>query len=131
MTIKQFDNSMYQEIASWWTGHGCFPVPCESLPPTSAVAFWDDKPIAAAWVYLDNAVGVCLLAWPVARPDACARAKLKALNMVIDYLTKHVKEDLGYSVVISLSSVDSITRLLEHHQFTPVDKGVTATVRKL
>lgn len=131
MTIKQFDNSMYDQIASWWTGHGVFPVPCESLPATSAVAMHEDKPIAAAWMYLDNSVGVCLMAWPVVDPDVCGRAKLMGLNMVVDFLTKHAKDDLNYDVCLSFSSISSVTRLLEQHQFMPVDEGITATVRRL
>ncbi len=42
----------------WWKAHGWEAVPAVILPKLGAVAVIEDVPVAAAWLYMDNCVGV-------------------------------------------------------------------------
>jgi len=65
MQLKEFTADDYETCAQWWSGHGWEPVPAVVLPKLGMMVVDDEAPICAAWLYMDNSVGVSMLEWLV------------------------------------------------------------------
>jgi len=128
--LQPFKVEDYETVKAWWESYGIHPLDISILPATSACAWHTNEDgietmVAAAWVYLDNSVGFSCLAWPVTDPDARSLVKFKAINQITDFLAKHVSEDLGYGLMLTFSSVESISSLMERKGFQTFDRDVT------
>lgn len=126
--LQKYDESFYEEIKGWWDDRGSSFVPHALLPATGTVACLKDDdgaltPVAAAWCYLDNSVGFSMIAWPCVSIKSSAFNKLEALNMCIEFITKHVLDDLGYTFMTAMPNVTSISRVLDAHQFQRISSG--------
>jgi len=127
--LRPYTKEDYEMACAWWAGHGVFPVPHEVLPPLSAVAVAIDEEgnksdVAAAWVYLDNAVPMCFLAFPVVDPDARARDKMEGINHLVIWLEQHTKS-IGYTVMAAAASIPSVAKLIERRGFVVNDTNIT------
>lgn len=120
--------ALYPAFESWWRGHGWDPVPMAILPRLGVLAEFDHagtrEPIAVAWLYMDNSVGVSMLEWVVSNPTANPRHVLSALTNLITFLKGEAKR-LGYGVMLTATRVESLLRLYQKHGFTKTDEGVT------
>jgi hypothetical protein len=129
--LKQYDDSFYEEIRSWWEGRSSTFVHPSMLPKTSCVACECDeggeiiRPVAAAWAYLDNSVGFSMIAWPCICVDAPAKLKLEAINMVIDFLQNHILHDLHYGFIAAMPNTSSLVRLFSRQGFERLSEGGT------
>ncbi len=134
--IKPFTPDLYDQVKAWWEAYGIHPVDISCLPATSATAWHVDEDgletfVAAAWVYLDSSVGFSCLCWPVTNPDANARIKFKGMSDIVNILQSHVADDLGYGLMLTFSSVESVTCLMERQGFTRFDNDVTCLSKGL
>jgi hypothetical protein len=78
----------YAMFRSWWEGHHTAPVPLALLPEGGIIVehsadgeTWEAA--MAAWLYLDNSVGVAFLGWFVSNPDMSARVSHAALPLLV------------------------------------------------
>jgi len=111
-------------ISTWWEGHGWSAIPQAILPRLGALAVGDDStPLAAAWLYMDNSVGVAMLEWLVSNPEAPPRQVLRALRAVVDFL-KAEAEALDYGVVLATCRQASLSAVLCKEGFQVTDSGV-------
>jgi hypothetical protein len=120
----------YGMACEWWKAHGWEAVPAAILPKLGAVAVIEDVPIAAAFLYMDNSVGVCWLEWLVTNPDATPKQSFKGINMVIEFL-REVAVSMDYGIMMTTCRQASLVRVYEKNGFTKSDEGVTHLVRKL
>jgi hypothetical protein len=124
---------MHAEISEWWTHYDTHPLAEDALPVTGAVAFYEmdgvETMVAAAWVYLDNSIPFSVLAWPIVNPAVRVEQKLDGLNHVVQHLTEFVRDEVGYKIMMTLSSTQSITRLMKQHGFVEFDSNITAMVK--
>lgn len=125
--IREYTPEDYELVASWWKGHGWDAVPSAILPKLGRVAVdardGVDTPVAAAWCYLDNSVGVGMVEWIVSNPEN--PPKLSAIG--IAHLVQCIKataKDLGYGVFLASCRQESLSRLLQRVGFHETDKGV-------
>lgn len=116
-------------LAPWWRGHGWDPVPHTILPRLGVLAELAHPeterpavPLAAAWLYMDNSIGVAMLEWIVTDP-ARPRDTVKALPLLIDFLTREAKR-LGYGIVLATCRQPSLSKLLQRHGFHLTDRDV-------
>lgn len=125
--LRDFTPEDYPTLEGWWQGHGWSPVPLQILPRLGIIAEMhtgaEIQPTAAAWLYMDNSVGVAMLEWMVADPKANPRTVLKALNATIDFLKERAKE-LRYTVILGTCRQESLSKLLQKQGFHVTDSGM-------
>lgn len=121
-------------VAEWWEGHGWSPVPQIFLPKLGVIAYvknGDDKTdLAAAWLYMDNSVGVSILEWMVANPKASAIKCVRGINAISNYLQQAAKS-MNYAVMLTTCKQESLGKLHERNGFQKTDTGMTHFVKGL
>jgi hypothetical protein len=131
MTIRLVDlEKDHGMMCKWWKAHGWEAVPAAILPKLGAIAVHDGVPMGAAWLYMDNSVGVCWLEWLVTNPVATPKQSLKAINTVTQFLSE-VAVSMDYGIMMTTCRQASLVRVYEKNGFTKSDEGVTHLVRKL
>jgi hypothetical protein len=114
----------YPMVAGWWKAHGWHEVPQAILPKLGVMAHFDDLPTAAAWLYMDNSVGVCWLEWLVSNPAAKPYPAIRCISQVIGFLKERALE-MDYGVMMTTCRQDTLVRLYERNGFLKTDEGVT------
>lgn len=120
----------YPFLAAWWTAHGWPVVPRAILPKLGVMAMDDDLRVAAAFLYMDNSVGVSMLEWLVTNPDTTGKQSLAGIGGVIGFLAERAVQ-MDYGVMLTSCRQASLARLFEHHGFAKTDEGIIHMVRKL
>lgn len=126
--IREYTPEDYPMLSSWWRGHGWDPVPSVILPKLGMIAeIHKDgqapKPVAAAWLYLDNSVFVGMLEWIVTDPENAPKISALGISHVTQCLRAAAK-DMGYRVFLASCRQESLSRLLQRVGFTETDKDV-------
>lgn len=115
----------YPVAEQWWPAHGWKAVPRAVLPKCGVMVESDDRePMAVAWLYMDNSVGVAWMEWTVTNPKNTARQSYLAITM----LTQAVREvalELNYGVVMTSAKQEALVRIYERNGFQKSDEGVT------
>lgn len=125
ITVRPYDETKdYELFALWWKGHNFEPVPAMILPQLGNVALKDDKPIAAAWLYLDNSTPVAMMEWIVTDPENSPKLSALGITHAVQSL-KAAAYAAGYPIILSSCRQDSLARLLERTGFERSDEGVT------
>jgi len=117
-------------LATWWEAHGWPVVPRAILPKLGVMALSGDMRVAAAFLYMDNSVGVSMLEWLVTNPDATGKQSLAAIGAVIGFLSERALE-MDYGVMLTSCRQPGLARIYQHHGFEKTDEGVIHMVRKL
>lgn len=128
--VRSFTADDYGTVESWWHGHGWDGVPMAVLPRLGVIAECDGKPIAAAWLYMDNSVGVCMMEWVVADPEANPREVVKGIKVLAEYL-RLAAIDMNYSVMLTTCKQDSLAKLYERSGFHRTDSEMHHLLRVL
>lgn len=121
--IEIYSPELYPVIEKWWTGHGWPAVPEQILPKLGVVAKWKEQPVAAAWLYMDNSIGVSMMEWIVSNPEAPQRAVGIAICSIVEFLKAEAKS-LGYGVMLSTCQQESLSKLLCRQGFEVTDRNV-------
>lgn len=131
MTIRLVDlEKDHGFLCEWWRLHGWEPVPAAVLPKLGAIAMLEGVPVAAAWLYMDNSVGVCWLEWLVTNPQATPKQSLIGINTVIQFLREQAVS-FDYGVMMTTCRQASLVRVYEKNGFTKSDEGVTHLLSNL
>lgn len=111
----------YPTLEKWWTGHGWPPVPKAILPMLGVRAMDGTRPIAASFLYQDNSVGVAMMEWTVADPEAKPRQVATAILRIADFL-KQEATALNYSVILTTCRQESLAKLLGRAGYQETDR---------
>lgn len=129
--IRPYSPEDYPMLVTWWEGHRWPAIPQAVLPKLGAIAFHHDRgaqhedfPLCAAFLYMDNSVGVCWMEWLVSNPRGQGMETIRGINAVIGFLEEEAKR-LGYGVMITSCRQESLTRIYERSGFNITDKCVT------
>lgn len=123
------DPEVHAMLALWWTGHG-FPVLHPSILHTAGVvAYADNVPVAAAFLYMANSTGVAMLEWIVTNPEASPMSAAKGIRVCADFLCERAKLN-GYGFIMASCRQPSLARLLEGAGFTKTDENVIHLVKE-
>ena len=113
----------YPLFAEWWTGHNFTPVPANILPLLGNVALYNDKPVAAAWLYMDSSTPIAMLEWLVT--DPANNPKISAIGLVhVVQSLKLAAATAAHPVILASCRQESLARLLVKTGFTLADKDV-------
>lgn len=97
-----------QEIERWYAARESYPPPEAILPKLGCIAQNEDGvPLAAAWVYLDNSVGVCFLEWLVTAPGQTTDEAANAVWHILEFLGEDAKR-MGYTIMLASASRTSL-----------------------
>lgn len=84
LRLEAYDATKHYElIASWWKARGDECLPADVLPPTGAVTYHGDRPIAACSVWLTNAAAAHV-AFPITAPGLSPIVSFKAVTLAVD-----------------------------------------------
>jgi hypothetical protein len=125
-----YDPGQYEVVREWWVAHGWGAVPSAILPKFGVMAFFGETPLACAWLYMDNSVGVSMLEWMVSNPDASPRKVLKAINLIVDFMGK-AAADMDYGVMLTTCKQESLAKVYERAGFARTDSEMIHFVRRL
>lgn len=133
--IRLFDPERdYPTVAGWWAAHGWPAVPEDILPKLGVVAYFGsgehERGAGAAWLYMDNSVGVCWLEWIVTNPKNRASESMRAIKALTDFL-KSQASSFGYGRMMTTCRQPSLVRLHEHNGFIKTDENVTHLIAAL
>lgn len=130
-TLKIFNAEIdYPMVSKWWISHGWNAVPIGVLPKLGVVSEMDGQPIAAGWLYMDNSIGVSMLEWMVANPDAKPKSVYRAIKSIVEFLKNHAKQ-LGYAVMLTTCKQESLARVYEKTGFQRTDCEMIHLVQTL
>lgn len=124
MTTRLYTPQDYPTVAAWWDGHKQPPVPPSVLPVCGVIVEEEALPIAAAWLYQDNSVGVAWLAWIVSNPDVSAFDAEKALDVLLGGC-EAVARDLNRGVLFTMTDRGSLGRWFERNGFVRNHTGMS------
>lgn len=110
-------------VKGWWEGHDWPGVPPAALPRLGVVASVGGVPAAAAWLYMDNSVGVAMLEWIVTNPNNSPRDSIRAIRAVTEFLKDRAR-DLDYGVILTTCKQQSLLKLLERNGFQESDRNM-------
>jgi N-acetylglutamate synthase-like GNAT family acetyltransferase len=124
MYLREFiAETDYPILVEWWKGHG-FPVlPVAVLPKLGLVVEHDTKPIACAFLYMDNSVGVCMLEWLTTAPEAAPKAIPSAIRAIVEVMAQRAKE-MNYGVMLTTCRQPALARVFEKNGFEKTDEAV-------
>jgi hypothetical protein len=130
MTTRLYKPEDYATVSEWFTRHGSKAVPEAVLPRCGVVVMEESLPLAAAWIYQDNSVGVAWLAWIVTNSDIPAATAVESLNFLIR-ASEAVAKGLGYGVMFTMTEKPALGRLLQRQGFAPNHQGMTQYFKPL
>jgi hypothetical protein len=128
--IRLFTPEDYPIVKEWWAGHDWEGVPLDVLPSLGAIASVAGEDVCAAWLYMDNSVGVCMLEWLVANPESSGKKILVAERMLQNFLEEEAKE-MDYGVMLTTCKQESLARLHEKNGFMRTDSNMIHLIKFL
>jgi hypothetical protein len=130
-TLKIFNAEIdYPIVSQWWINHGWSAVPLGVLPKLGIVAELGGEPVAAGWLYMDNSIGVSMLEWVVANPEAKPRSVYKSIKAIVEFL-KGQAMAFGYAVMLTTCKQESLARIYEKTGFHRTDSEMIHFVQTL
>lgn len=120
----------YPIVKIWWEGHGWNAVPLAVLPKLGVMAILGGKPIASGWLYMDNSVGVSILEWMVANPDANAKSVYRSIKAIIEFLKTQAKE-MHYAIMLTTCKQESLAKVYEKSGFLRTDSEMIHFIQPL
>jgi hypothetical protein len=125
ITIREVDiENDYVMFCGWWAAHKWPSVIREVLPKLGVVALADEVPTAAAWLYMDNSVGVCQMEYLVTNPKASPFDSIRCTSHIITFLSQRAVE-MDYGLMLTACRQPSLVKLYERNGFIKTDEGVT------
>ena len=131
MTTRLYDPKDYAEISLWWEGHGGTLVPEAVLPKCGSVVVGDDgQLLSAAWLYMDNSIGVAWMSWLVSNPEVGPIKSAKSLTVLLGAIEELCKE-FGYGCLFTMSDRKGVGHFLNRNGFTANHSGMTQYFKKV
>lgn len=128
--IREFTVEDYEQVSEWWKGHGWDAVPLQILPKLGIVVSDNGMDICAVWLYMDNSVGVCMLEWFVANPDATGRQVYKCEKLAQKFMEERALE-MDYGVMMTTCKQESLARVHEKNGYLRTDESMIHLIKFL
>ena len=131
MKSRLYDPKDYEVISPWWEGHTGNIVPEAVLPKLGTVVEDDDgNPLAAAWLYMDNSIGVAWMSWLVSNPEIGPIKSVKAITLVLNSIEELCKE-FNYGCLFTMTDRKGVGSFLGRNGFTANHSGMTQYFKKV
>ena len=122
--VVPFTESMYEEVAKWYTSHGWEMAPVlEMLPDVGFVAVDEaGNKHAVGFLYSTNS-NMYLLEWTATNPASGLKTRAKALKSIVKRVQQLTKLEKPLARVIQLTPNESIIRTYERLGFKKTEQG--------
>ena len=97
--IKEIDDSLYSTVSGWWKARDFVP-PQREILPRGYVAFVDEVPIFAGFLYKDDRACLGLFIFLTSNPEASIEARKKAFSELEQHV-EAVSKSLGIKALIT------------------------------
>ena len=118
----------YELLETWWRGYDWEPVPKDGLPPSGFVAYKEDQPLAAGFLY-DTDSPWALIEWIVGNPESKKQDRRDAVDKVMEGLIV-IAELKGKKYIHSVTRHKGLIKTYTKHGFEEAAE-VTELVRRL
>jgi hypothetical protein len=130
MNVREYTPKDYEMLAAWWQAHEWPAVPAVILPKLGIVVEHDGAAICAGFLYMDNSVGVSMLEWVVANPEASSKRVFAGITMLVDFMSKRAVE-MDYGVMLTSCRNQALAKLYRRTGFEVTDDSVVHLVKIL
>lgn len=119
----------YDIISEWWTHYKWPPLPLCSLPVNGLVAYYNNIPVVAAWVYrTDSDLGA--MEWIISNPGVEKEIRNIAIEGLIEACINLAK-DLKIRCLCTSVKIPKLISRLENAGFVVADKGMTNLIKEV
>lgn len=120
----------YSTLVSWWEAYEFGNVPKELLPPLGVIVE-DDKPLAAAGLYVCTGTTFGFMDWVVVNPTASIKQSHKALTLCLNEIMK-LAEDNVIDLIYTCTKNESLWKRYEkYHDMKIAESGVKTFYKDL
>jgi hypothetical protein len=122
--IKPVDKETYPLIVQWWKGHN-FPIlPLEALSSQGYIAYQDNKPVCAGFLYLPRPGDgvIAWVEWFVANPLAAYEERSKGFQDLLDYMGEIAKKN-GIITLVTFTGSKKMEKRFEECGFQTIESG--------
>jgi len=131
MTTRLYQPEDYAVISPWWAGHGGALVPEGVLPKCGVVVVTEEAKLsAAAWLYMDNSVGVAWMSWMVTNPELGPIKAAKTLGVLLGAV-EVICDEFDYGILFTMTESKGVGQWLCRQGFSPNHKGMTQYFKKV
>lgn len=123
MYLREFTTADYPMLCEWWKAHGFPALPLAILPRLGLVVEHESKPVVAAFLYMDNSVGVSMMEWLTTAPDAPMKVLPSAIRAICDVMKQRARE-MNYGVMLTTCRQPALARVYEKNGFERTDDSV-------
>lgn len=125
MLVEFVTADNHPKLVEWWTAQGWPPVPMAALPKTGLIV--DD--CCAGFLYRTDST-FALIEFIIANPKVENERRSKALDTLIEVLTKTAKE-AGFVQLFTSTNHQNLIKRYTKHNYVVTDKNVTNLIRIL
>ena len=122
--IKVIDDKEYEVLVDWWNRHKFANLPKQFLPSTGYIAYINDIPIVAGFLYIPKTGKIGWVEWVVKNPDSTLEEMDIGYKELMDTIINTAKED-GVDVLFVSLRNKSYQARLEDVGFFVTDENAT------
>lgn len=128
MNIRNYKNSDFTMLASWWTLSNV-PCPLPGMMPEESTYILekDNKALYSICLYLTNTKELCYIENFIKNPEYKDK---ECSHLLVNHIFK-VAKDLGYKRVICLSNNEKLKIRYQQLGGTPTLSNITSLVKEL
>lgn len=131
MKTRLYTPEDYALAAQWWGMHGTDGIPSNVLPALGVVAIEDDgTPLAMAWLYQDNTVGVAWVGWMTTKHGLLPLKAERALRILMGGVDAAARAQ-GRGLLFTMTKRFALGRWLEGQGWIANDRHSTQYFKPL
>lgn len=116
LEIRVINERDRADIVSWWKDWGFSIIPEALLPKRGYIVLNEKEKIAATWLYVEEDIGICWMAWTVSNKKVDQDTKQKGLEGLIDRV-KIESKFINKDVIFTTTGNSSVRNRLEANKF--------------
>ena len=121
--IKEIGDEELVFVKEWGEGKNPFTILPKYLLPDGLIAYVDDKPVVAGFMYVTTDKAMGFIAFIICNPDSDAIARGKAFPELLEGFNAKAKE-LGVQFLFTTTNNASLTNRLRNDGFIECDTDV-------
>lgn len=127
---RQYEQTDYATVRSWWEKQGWVPLPPDSLP-NGFIAYDEDslESLAAAFIYNTKEV-LHIMEWIVGNPETSPELRGLGIEAVVSACLKLAGER-GATTVITTTKHKRLIERYKNMGFLVADEGMTHLIKQL
>lgn len=126
--VKIIEEEDYQTCCKWWAHHGWTPLPKSFLPKRGYIAFIDDVPVFAGWLFKDETAQWAMFEWMVTNPEVHGESRASGFKALCDKVFE-VCAELEVKHLMTSTNNDGLEKRLNQVGFEVSDPNMRFMIR--